>query len=240
MFRGPYARSALHTVRIFIGYDPNETVAYHVLCHSLLETATYPVSITPIRLTHVSRWFSRERLPMQSTEFSFSRFLVPFLCNYEGWAIFMDCDFLCFEDIYKLWQTKDEKYDLMCVQHDHHPKERTKFLGALQTQYEKKNWSSLMMFNNERCRNLTRFYVNRASGLSLHQFEWCEGEIGNIDKKWNHLVNYTDYDPAPFMVHYTEGGPYFKEYEGCQYSNEWFATKQRMEYASQTSISATG
>jgi hypothetical protein len=205
-----------------------------------MENTDMPVSITPIMLSSLP-WFNRERLPNQSTEFSFSRFMVPFLCDYEGWAIFMDCDFLCIgNDIYNLWMKRDEACDVMCVQHDHRPKEKTKFLGAIQTQYEKKNWSSLMLFNNKMCRKLTPEYVNNASGLELHQFHWVDGKIGTLDPKWNHLVGYDGYDPAPFMVHFTEGGPYFDDYRGCNYSNEWFACKQRMEHAAQASLAATG
>jgi lipopolysaccharide biosynthesis glycosyltransferase len=224
-------------VRIFIGYDRSEAVAYHVLCHSIMETAEYPVCITPVMLDHLSV-FSRPR-ENQSTDFSFSRFLVPFLSGYAGWSIFMDCDFLCFTDIHELWKQRDDKYDVMCVKHEHKPKHGIKFLGNVQTRYERKNWSSLMMFNNARCTELTPEYVNTASGMDLHQFKWCS-KIGSIDPKWNHLVNYDAYDPEPYMVHYTEGGPYFQEYAGCPYAPQWFATRDRMNYASQTDISKVG
>ena len=108
---------------------------------------------------HVARQltdvFDRERSPQQSTEFSFSRFLVPWLQQYQGWAIFMDCDMLCRGDIAELWALRDERYALQCVQHEHVPREDVKFLGALQTRYEKKNWSSLMLFQCQRCQALT-------------------------------------------------------------------------------------
>jgi len=219
-------------IKIFIGYDPNETVAYHVLSHSILELASEPVSITPIKLEHIKSFFDRERVREQSTEFSFSRFLTPYLSGYQGWSIFMDCDFLCLDDVARLYACRDTQYDVMVVKHDHKPKERVKFLGALQTQYEKKNWSSLMLFNNKRCTRLTPEYVNTASGLQLHQFHWCT-KIGALNPAWNHLVGYDQYNPVPKMVHFTEGGPYFDEYRDCEYANDWFAAKARMEHATQ-------
>ena len=127
-------------IRIFIGYDPREAVAYNVLSHSIQVRATQPVAITPINLSQLKDQMWRDRAGIQSTEFSFSRFLTPYLCNYEGWAIFMDCDMLCEDDIAKLWGLKNDKYSLFCVKHDHIPKENIKFLGEKQSAYPKKNW----------------------------------------------------------------------------------------------------
>ena len=129
-------------IRIFIGFAPRETVAYHVLSHSIHARASAPVSIAPLMLSQLDGLMTRERNSLQSTDFSFSRFLTPYLCGFEGWAMFMDCDMLVLEDIVKLWALRDDKYAVMCVKHDHVPKEKTKFLGAQQTKYEKKNWSS--------------------------------------------------------------------------------------------------
>lgn len=212
-------------IRIFIGYDNDVIVAYNVLQHSIIQTSSSPVAITPINLNHIKNIFNRERINKQSTEFSFSRFLTPYLCNYEGWAIFMDNDMLVLEDITNLWNLRDEKYAVMCVKHNHAPKESVKFLNQQQTQYEKKNWSSVMLMNCSKCKTLTPEYVNTASGLELHRFKWLESDdlIGEIPAKWNHLV---DYDPALDIkklsnLHYTEGGPYFKDYKNCGYSEEW-------------------
>lgn len=86
-------------IRIFIGFDSKEIVAYHVLCQSIVEHSSAPVAFSPIVLNNLGGLFTRERNPLQSTEFSFSRFLVPYLSNYEGWSIFMDCDMLARADI---------------------------------------------------------------------------------------------------------------------------------------------
>lgn len=213
-------------IRVFIGYDDNEKVAFSTLSHSLLKHATQPIAITPIRLQNIKDVFVRERLPIQSTEFAFSRFLVPYLCNYSGHAIFMDCDMLSRSDISALWRQRTTKYAVQCVQHDYTPTSTVKFLNQPQTPYPKKNWSSMMLFNNAKCTALTPDYVNSATGLELHQFKWLENEelIGKIDEEWNWLVGEYEYNINAKLVHYTEGGPYFKNYRNCDYAEEWFNT----------------
>ena len=213
-------------IRVFIGYDDNEKVAFSTLSHSLLKHATQPIAITPIRLQNIKDVFVRERLPIQSTEFAFSRFLVPYLCNYSGHAIFMDCDMLSRSDISALWRQRTTKYAVQCVQHDYTPNNTIKFLNQPQTPYPKKNWSSMMLFNNAKCTALTPDYVNSATGLELHQYKWLENEelIGKIDEEWNWLVGEYEHNPNAKLVHYTEGGPYFKNYKHCDYAEEWFDT----------------
>jgi lipopolysaccharide biosynthesis glycosyltransferase len=210
-------------LNIFIGYDKRETVAYHVLAHSILKRATQPVAIVPINLDNISDIFNREKDKLQSTDFSFSRFLVPYLSNYEGWSLFIDCDILVLDDIDKLFDYCDDKYSVMCVKHNHVPKETIKFLGATQTKYSKKNWSSVMLFNNSECKKLTLEYVNTASGLDLHQFNWLPSDdsIGEIPSEWNHLVGYDAPRDDAKLVHYTIGGPYFNEYTEVEYADEW-------------------
>jgi hypothetical protein len=217
-------------IPVFIGFDPRETVAFNVLCQSIHARSTQPVCIAPLALSQLGQVYTRERNPLQSTDFSFSRFLTPFLCDYAGWSVFMDCDMLMLDDIAKLWALRDERYAVMCVKHDHRPKEAVKFLGAVQTKYEKKNWSSVMLFNNARCRALTPEYVNRATGLELHQFKWLGDDslIGELPHRWNHLVGYDAPSRDVSLVHYTLGGPYFNEYLDCDYASEWFAERESM------------
>ena len=159
-----------------------------------------------------------------STEFAFSRFLVPYLCDYEGKALFMDCDMLVRDDIAKVFDEADDAYSVSVVKHDYSPKMDDKFLGQQQTNYQYKNWSSVMLFNNEKCKYLSRSYMDKASGLALHQFKWAEG-VGSLSPRWNFLVGEeTKFgmidDPA--IVHFTRGGPYFDAYKNCQYADEWF------------------
>jgi len=217
-------------IRIYIGYDPREAIAFSVLAHSIHVRATQPVTIAPIMLSQLNGIMTRERNPLQSTDFSFSRFLTPHLSNYEGWSIFMDCDMLVLDDIVNLWNLRDERYAVMVVKHDHTPIEERKFLNQPQTKYEKKNWSSVMLFNNAKCRSLTPDYVNRSSGLELHQFKWLTSEklIGELPRKWNHLVGYDSPEEKMSLVHYTIGGPYFSTYINCEYSSQWLNEKERM------------
>ena len=222
-------------IRLYIGFDPREAVAYNVLAYSILRRASRPVAISPLALSQLGGLLTRPRHPLQSTDFSFSRFLTPFLSEYRGWSIFMDCDMLVREDIARLYDLRDERFAVMVVKHVHEPREQTKFLDQPQASYQKKNWSSVILFNNERCRALSPEYVNTASGLDLHQFRWLDDvdQIGALPSAWNHLVGFDPPRPDAALVHYTLGGPYFEEYSGCEYAAEWFAERDRMLYAEQ-------
>jgi hypothetical protein len=217
-------------IRVFIGYDSVEAAAFSVLSHSIHARASQPVSIAPVMLSQLAGVYKREANALASTEFSFSRFLVPYLCDYRGWAVFMDCDMLARDDIAKLWSLRDERYAVQVVKHVHVPREDTKFRGAVQTRYEKKNWSSVMLMNCARCTALTPEYVNAATGLELHQFKWLEGEslIGEIPSAWNHLVGYDPPRADASLAHFTIGGPYFAEYANCEYADEWRAARDAM------------
>ena len=223
------------TARVFIGFDSKEVVAYHVLCQSILEHATMPVEFVPIVLSNLGGIFTRERNALQSTEFSFSRFLAPSLSDFTGWSLFLDCDMLFRGDIAELWALRDERFAVQVVKHDYVPKVETKFLGQTQTKYEKKNWSSVMLFNNAKCTALSQDYVNSATGLQLHQFKWLEGDenIGEIPAVWNWLVNEYDHNPEAKNVHFTDGGPYFDEYKNDDYAEEWFAMRDRVLHVQQ-------
>lgn len=223
------------TAQVFIGYDNREAAAFSVLAHSINARASMPVTVAPLMLSQLENVFTRPREPLQSTDFSFSRFLTPYLAGYRGWALFMDCDMVMLEDIAALWALRDDRYAVMCVQHNHVPKEDKKFLGEVQTKYDYKNWSSVMLFNCAKCTALTPDYVNAATGLQLHQFKWLEGDhlIGDLPSKWNHLVGYNEPRDDAALVHYTIGGPYFDDYRDCEYAEEWFAERDDMLFCLQ-------
>lgn len=220
---------------IYIGFDRNEIVSYHVLCQSILEKSSRPVRFTPLNLQNLSSCFSRDRNALQSTEFSFSRFLVPYLSNYSGWSLFLDCDMLAMTDFSELFDLADSTKAVMVCKHDYQPKEESKFLGQVQTKYEKKNWSSVMLFNNEKCRALTPEYVNSATGLELHQFKWLGSDalIGDLPLEWNWLVGEYPKKNDVKNIHYTIGGPYFDDYKNCDYSEDWNEAYIRMKSCSQ-------
>lgn len=190
-------------LRIFIGYDPRQPVSYNVLQQSLLIRSSKPVAITPLIL---------EQLPIKRyglTPFTFSRFIVPYLCDYKGWALFLDVDMLLLSDISKLFDLADDKYAVMVS------KNKIKF-----------EWASAMLFNCDKCRILTPEYVETAK--HLHGIEWAKDEeIGDLPNEWNHLVGYDKVregvagaDTAK-LVHYTQGIPFFPETENCEYAKEW-------------------
>lgn len=211
-------------MRVFIGYDPAETVAFHVLSHSIHRTAKRPVSITPLILSQLP--MTRGRNPVQSTEFSFSRFLVPYLCDYSGMALFMDCDMLVRSDINEILDHSDGS-DIQCVQHDYTPSTGRKFLGQVQSVYKKKNWSSVMLFNNDKCRYLTVDKVNTETGLYLHQMLWAS-TVGKLPAEWNHLVGEYPPNPSAKNAHFTLGTPCFPDYKDCEFAEEWRQELARM------------
>jgi hypothetical protein len=219
-------------LQVFVGFDPREAVAFETLAHSIERRSSVPVSIKPLVQQDLREagLYTRQRGPTESTEFSLTRFLVPALANFHGWSVFMDCDMLCRADIAGLAAQRREDKAVMVVKHDYVPKTQRKFLDQVQTKYERKNWSSVMLFNNERCRALTAGYVNSASGLELHRFRWVDDAlIGELPREWNWLVTEYDYNPDAKLVHYTLGGPWFDAYRGCEYADEWFAERESMK-----------
>lgn len=213
-------------MKVFIGYDPRETIAFHVAAWSIVRRASQPVSITGLRLSQLPLTRPREG----STEFSFSRFLVPWLCRYEGAALFLDCDVLVLCDIAELFHLCAHSLkSVQVVQHDYQPRSATKFLNHPQQVYARKNWSSVMLFDCSMCRQLTPDYVNSASGLELHQFKWLEDRhIGSLPLIYNHLVGEYATNKNAKVVHFTNGGPWFPEYSDCEFADEWWAERESM------------
>jgi hypothetical protein len=207
-------------LRIFIGYDEIESLAYHVLVQSIIKHTRHPVAITPLKLSMLPM-FDRPKAQEQSNEFTYSRFLVPFLSGYQGVSIYMDCDMMLRCDIQGLLMHCDLSKPVCCVKHDYTPKQTTKYLGNKQEAYPRKNWSSLMVFNNAKCRNLTKEYVESAAPADLHRMSWTD-EVGGIPLEWNHLVGEYEPNPKARLAHWTNGGPWFSGYENAEFANEWF------------------
>lgn len=217
--------------KIFVGYDPREDIAYEVCKHSILKRSSILVEINPIIQSELrnKNLYWRARGQLESTEFSFTRFLTPYLANFEGWAMFVDCDFLYLNDIKELTDLIDDKYAIMCVQHDYTPKETTKMDGAVQTVYPRKNWSSMVLYNCSHPKNrvLNPEVVNTQSGAFLHRFQWLEDEdIGSIPFVWNFLEGHNkvvdgDVSTFPRAIHYTRGGPWFDAWKNCEFADLW-------------------
>lgn len=220
---------------IYIGYDSREPVAFHVCAHSILQHASAPVAIIPLVQSQLraAGLYTRERGATEATEFSMTRFLVPYLSGYEGLSVFMDCDMVVQADIHQLarehaanialWEARNHTQPAVSVcQHDYVPKEAIKMDGQVQTTYPRKNWSSLMVFTNSRCQALTPEYVNTASGLDLHRFNWLkDDQIGALPLEWNWLVGEYEPNPDAKILHYTNGGPWFTDHRKCDHAADW-------------------
>lgn len=216
----------MNPLNVFIGYDTKESVAFHVLVASILRRASRPVSIIPLVRSSLTRIYTRQRQSNEATEFSLTRFLVPFLSNYEGFSLFMDCDMLCRVDLgdVMLYPLANPGKAVYVCQHEYTPKGLTKFDGHEQTRYPKKNWSSFCLFDNSKCSALTPEYVNTASGLDLHRFHWLEGDqqIGSLPLEFNWLVGEYEPNPNARILHFTQGTPCFGEYATCDHAELWW------------------
>ena len=218
----------------YIGYDSKEDIAYRVCKQSITNTASKKINIKSLKLYELvaKNFYTRAVDPLASTEFTYSRFLVPALMNYKGWAIFCDCDFLFFEDIFLLLDTLKDNKAIYCVKHEYIPKEKHKMDGQQQTIYPRKNWSSLIIYNCEHPSNkkLTIDLVNSESGSYLHQFRWLKDEeIGSIDERWNWLEGWTSIhnSNSPYAVHFTRGGPWFNEWQDVEFAKEWINERDK-------------
>jgi len=217
------------STKIYIGYDSRHPIASKV-CEYSLRKHSKDLDIELLKLSDLEQLYWREYKD-QSTEFTYTRFLVPYLQDYNGWALFCDDDFLFLKDVKKIFKYADDKYAVMCCQHDYTPRAITKMLGKKQIPYKRKNWSSLMLINcgHESVKKLDLSTVSEQSGKYLHQFEWLKPhEIGSIPRHWNWLVNwYKENDEdRPSALHFTEGGPWIVDSE---YKDLWLKYKKQME-----------
>lgn len=213
---------------IYVGWDSREDVAYEVCRFSLLRRSTFDLAVAPLKQDDLrsSGIYRRDLDPLASTEFTYTRFLVPHIAGYRGWALFCDCDFLWLDDVSRLLAHADNRYAVMCVQHDHRPTEQTKMDGAKQTIYPRKNWSSLVLYNcgHPANRHLSVDAVNRESGQYLHRFQWLDDElIGALPERWNWLEGWSAPPPdgLPGAVHFTRGGPWFADWGAVAYADLW-------------------
>lgn len=221
-------------IKIFIGYDPREAVAYHVCSNSIIRHACVPVSITPLALNNLRGY--QEVHKDGSNQFIYSRFMVPHLENYQGWAIFMDGDMLLRTDIAELWAMRDESKAVMCVHHDYKTKASQKYLGATNQDYPRKNWSSVVLWNCGHLANrvVTPQFVEGASGAQLHRFTWLSDDlIGEIPKVWNWLPD--EFGPNQYakLLHWTLGTPCFHEYATSPMAAEWHREALLLNYSLQ-------
>lgn len=224
---------------IAIGYDHRESIAFYVLAHSIIRRASRPIQIIPVANSLLLGIHDRPRSPDQSTDFTYTRFLIPSLAEDNQVSIFLDSDMLCLGDICQLEDhAQCQPYaDVLVVQHCYTPSLQTKFLDQKQTYYPCKNWSSVMVFNGHRqaVRNLNKAIVNTMPAMYLHQFKWAN-EVGSLPPEWNHLVGEYPANDKAKLVHFTNGGPWFSGYTQCEYADEWFEELHDMLHCDNSSF----
>ncbi len=211
-------------LKVYLGYDTRETIAYDVAVHSILSRTASDVDVVPLvlhELKMINRpvemrgeqmWCPISDAPM-STQFSNSRFIVPFL-EKEGWALFADDDIVCRGDIAELFALANDKYAVMVVKHQHDPVEEFFPDGRKQTRYSRKNWSSVVLWNCSHPANkrFTLENLNTWPGRDMHAFKWlADDEIGELPKEWNHLVDVNPDDAK--LLHFTLGGPWLDNWK---------------------------
>ena len=221
-------------IRIFIGYDSREAIAYHVCCNSLIRHSSTTLNITPLALNNISDFV--ETHADGSNQFIYSRFLIPHLMNYEGWALFIDGDMILRSDIQELWSMRNENKAVMCVHHDYKTKMQTKYLGAKNQDYPRKNWSSVVLWNCGHPANkvVTPQFVQNSTGAQLHRFTWLDDDqIGELPKIWNWLPDEFGLNLDAKLLHYTLGTPCFVEFADTPMGNEWHRERILTEYSDQ-------
>ena len=228
---------------VYVGWDSREDIAYQVCRHSMLRNASVPLDIIPLvqKDLRTQGIYTRGEDPLSSTEFTYTRFLVPHLAGYRGWALFCDCDFLWLGDVKDLFALIDERYAVMCVHHDHRPPEKTKMDGQVQTVYPRKNWSSMILYNCGHPANaaLTAEVASSETGAFLHRFSWLADDlIGAVPETWNWLEGWCQKPEGgpPNVVHHTRGGPWFDNWRHVDYGDLWLAEKDLYEAATKASL----
>lgn len=233
---------------VYIGHDDREDKAYRVAEYSLRKQTKAPLHVVSLRHKALRAkgvfnrpWLidggtgnyrdRRDGKPF-STQFAFTRFLVPHLNGYQGWAVFMDCDMLVTGDIADLFALADPQFAVQVVKHEHHPVETVKMDGCEQYRYWRKNWSSVILWNcgHEANRKLTPEVVNSWPGAWLHSFSWLKNEaIGEIPAEWNFLVGHTRGVRYPKILHFTDGGPWMEEWKDVPYGANWVQAYHAMQ-----------
>jgi lipopolysaccharide biosynthesis glycosyltransferase len=241
-------------LKLYIGWDSREAVAADVCKHSIAKRTTTPLSIEYLKHRDLRKrgLFSRPWITLGasgswidptdekpfSTEFSHTRFLVPELMQYKGWALFLDSDMICLTDIAKLFALCDDKYAVMCVKHTHVPPLNShKMDGREQLRYRRKNWSSFVLWNCSHPANarITKEAVGFMRGTDLHAFSWLtDDQIGELPPTYNYIAGVSpklapERGGIPDVIHYTEGGPWFPECQEVPYAGMWIQEYEDMQ-----------
>jgi len=210
-------------INLFVGFDPREAVAYHVFCSSIIQNTSVPVQITPLVLSQLQEF--NEMHDDRSNDFVYSRFLTPYLSDFKGWAIFADGDMICQGDLKELIDMADPSKAAMVVKHDYQTKATQKYLGNINENYPRKNWSSVILWNCDHPKHkiLTPDFVSKQTGKFLHRFSWLDDQdIGELPLEWNWLASEYKVNREAKLIHYTLGTPCFKDYKNSDMADIWY------------------
>ena len=210
-------------INLYVGYDEREAIAYHVFCHSVIKNTSIPVKITPLALSQLKEF--NETHKDRSNDFVYSRFLTPYLNEFDGWAIFADGDMICQADLKELIGMADPSKALMVVKHDYQTKASIKYLGNINENYPRKNWSSVILWNcsHPKHKILTPEFVSNQTGKFLHRFSWLDdNDIGELPVEWNWLACEYEKNIAAKLIHYTLGTPCFKDFRDTDMAEIWY------------------
>jgi len=224
-------------IPIFVGFDPREAIAFHVCSNSIIRLGSQPVSISPLSLNILKGY--TETHTDGSNHFIYSRFLVPYLMNYKGWAIFIDGDMILRDDITNLWNLRDEKFAVQVVKHNYKTRMPIKYLGSKNEDYPCKNWSSVILWNCEHPENkmLTPEFIQKSNGASLHRFTWLnEHQVGDLPIEWNWLPDEYGLNADAKLLHYTLGTPCFHDFATTPMADEWHRERIYTEHCEQHDI----
>jgi lipopolysaccharide biosynthesis glycosyltransferase len=210
-------------INLFVGFDPREAVAYHVFCSSIIQNTSVPVQITPLVLSQLKEF--NETHDDRSNDFVYSRFLTPYLTDFKGWAIFADGDMVCQGDLKELIDMADPSKAVMVVKHDYQTKATQKYLGNINEDYPRKNWSSVILWNCDHPKHkiLTPDFVSKQTGKFLHRFSWLDDQdIGELPLEWNWLASEYRVNREAKLIHFTLGTPCFKDYKNSDMADIWY------------------
>ena len=216
-------------INLVIGFDQREAIAFHTFIQSVIEKTSLPIKVIPLAIQSLKNY--TEKHNDKSNDFVYARFLTPYLNNFQGWAIFADGDMICQADIKELWDMRDEKKALLVVKHSYKTKSKKKYLGNINEDYPRKNWSSVILWNcnHPKHRILTPRFVANQTGKYLHRFSWLDdNDIGELPKEWNWLAIEYPNNLHAKLIHYTLGTPCFKDYFNSDMSEIWHSTFKRV------------
>jgi len=209
-------------IPVFVGYDPREAIAYHVCANSIIRNASAPVAIIPVALNLFTDY--KETHGDNSNHFVYTRFLVPYLMDFKGRAIFIDGDMVVRGDIIELYESLQTAHDVAVVKHDYKTRMPVKYMGAPNEDYPRKNWSSVIVWDCQSYpnRRLTPDFVQRQPGSFLHRFSWIDDDrIQALPPEWNWLPDELGENNEAKLLHYTLGTPCFHEFADTTQAEHW-------------------